>query len=53
MRERLTELTSFENRHYRSKTGVDSSKWVEAQLKAVARETGAPVTFRRFDHSFP
>lgn len=53
MTARLTTLSAFNDRHYRSDTGVQSSEWVHDQLQQVLNETGAPVTFTRFEHPWP
>lgn len=52
VRERLTKFTSFHNRYYRSKTGVESAQWLESTLSQIIASTGAQVSVRRFDHAW-
>jgi leucyl aminopeptidase len=52
MRERLTHLTSFENRYYRSATGVESAEWILQLLKSVVAQSGVDVTFETIEHSW-
>lgn len=43
MKKRLNRLTKFENRYYRSETGVESAKWLKETVEQIVQETGAAV----------
>ena len=55
MRDRLTDLTSFQNRYYRSKTGVKAAEWVESTISQILEDAGIKtgVSVTRFQHSWP
>lgn len=55
MRKNLEKFSSFNNRYYRSPTGVESANWMFEQVNALLRSTGAAqrgATVRKFTHSF-
>jgi leucyl aminopeptidase len=54
MRERLTKLTSYMNRYYRSKTGQESAKWVQNTVQQILDEHKITwASIQTFRHSWP
>ncbi|KAG0264632.1 Leucine aminopeptidase 1 [Linnemannia exigua] len=50
----LTEFTSFHNRYYRSKTGLQSAQWLYKQISDLIEEstTDSDVSIRKFQHKW-
>jgi leucyl aminopeptidase len=47
----LTKLTSFNNRYYKSTTGVDSQKWITSTLQGIAGSR-TDITITEFTHTW-
>lgn len=55
MKKNLEKFSSFNNRYYRSQTGVDSANWMFEQVTALLKSSGAAqrgATVKKFTHSF-
>jgi leucyl aminopeptidase len=51
MQSDLTKLTSYNNRYYKSTTGVDSSNWILSTVKTIASGR-SDITVVQFNHSW-
>ncbi|RHZ81334.1 hypothetical protein Glove_121g65 [Diversispora epigaea] len=55
MRKNLEKFTSFRNRYYRSKYGVESSEWLFKKVSEVAensKKVGAEISVKQFRHKW-
>jgi len=54
MKERLTKLTSFMNRYYRSKSGQESAKWLHNTVQSILDDNKISyVQVQNFRHAWP
>ncbi|RIA92940.1 hypothetical protein C1645_763698 [Glomus cerebriforme] len=55
MEENLETFTSFHNRYYRSKYGVESSNWLFEKISSIIKDAGdkVDVSVRKFSHTWP
>lgn len=51
MRSTVAALSNFETRHYRSKTGIESSAWIQKQFEDLSAGR-SDIDVRTFGHSF-